>query len=92
MAHPGEYNAIEDVVKLLADDGFDALGEAIRRIINEVFCALSGRIIWVLAPTNVVKHGVAMPMGTNPRLSRPVSERLILTFPKLGTAASTLPV
>ena len=35
MTRPSEYNAIEDVVKLLADDGFDALGEAIRRIINE---------------------------------------------------------
>lgn len=35
MTRPGEYNAIGDVVKLLADDGFDALGEAIRRIINE---------------------------------------------------------
>lgn len=35
MTRPSEYNAIGDVVKLLADDGFDALGEAIRRIINE---------------------------------------------------------
>ena len=35
MTRPGEYSAIGDVVKLLADDGFDALGEAIRRIINE---------------------------------------------------------
>ncbi len=30
-----EYNAIQDVVKLLADDGFNGLGEAIRRVINE---------------------------------------------------------
>ena len=35
MTRPEEYSAIEDVVKLLADDGFDGLGEAIRRIINE---------------------------------------------------------
>lgn len=35
MTRPADYNAIEDVVKLLADDGFDALGEAIRRVINE---------------------------------------------------------
>jgi len=35
MTRPSEYSAIGDVVKLLADDGFDALGEAIRRIINE---------------------------------------------------------
>jgi len=30
-----EYNAIEEVVELLAHDGFNNLGEAIRRIINE---------------------------------------------------------
>lgn len=35
MTRPTDYNAIEDVVKLLADDGFDALGEVIRRVINE---------------------------------------------------------
>lgn len=35
MTCPEDYSAIEDVVKLLADDGFDALGEAIRRVINE---------------------------------------------------------
>lgn len=35
MTRSADYNAIEDVVKLLADDGFDALGEAIRRVINE---------------------------------------------------------
>ena len=35
MPRPDEYYAIGDVVKLLADGGFDALGEAIRRIINE---------------------------------------------------------
>lgn len=35
MTCPEEYNAIQDVVKLLATDGFDALGEAMRRIINE---------------------------------------------------------
>lgn len=30
-----DYNAIQEVVELLAHDGFDSLGEAIRRIINE---------------------------------------------------------
>jgi transposase-like protein len=35
MTRPADYNAIEDIVKLLADDGFNALGEAIRRVINE---------------------------------------------------------
>ncbi len=35
MTCPEEYSAIQDVVKLLADDGFNALGEALRRILNE---------------------------------------------------------
>lgn len=35
MTCPEEYSAIQDVVKLLADDGFNGLGEAIRRVINE---------------------------------------------------------
>lgn len=35
MARPEEYSVIQDVVKLLADDGFNALGEALRRIINQ---------------------------------------------------------
>lgn len=35
MTHPEEYSVIQDVVKLLADDGFNALGEALRRIINQ---------------------------------------------------------
>ncbi|MDD2558765.1 MAG: transposase [Desulfuromonas sp.] len=35
MTRLEDYNAINDVVKLLAEDGFDSLGEAIRRIINE---------------------------------------------------------
>lgn len=35
MTRPEECSAIQDVVKLLATDGFDGLGEAIRRIINE---------------------------------------------------------
>lgn len=28
MTRPSEYSAIGDVVKLLADDGFDALGDS----------------------------------------------------------------
>lgn len=35
MTRPEEYSIIQDVVKLLADDGFDGIGEAVRRIINE---------------------------------------------------------
>ena len=35
MTRPEEYSVIQDVVKLLADDGFSALGEALRRIINQ---------------------------------------------------------
>lgn len=35
MTRLKECNAIQDVVELLAHDGFDNLGEAIRRIINE---------------------------------------------------------
>ena len=35
MTRPEDYSVIQDVVKLLANDGFDGLGEAIRRIINE---------------------------------------------------------
>lgn len=35
MTRPRDCNAIQDVVELLAHDGFDSLGEAIRRIINE---------------------------------------------------------
>lgn len=35
MTRLKECNAIQDVVELLAHDGFDSLGEAIRRIINE---------------------------------------------------------
>ena len=35
MTRPRDYNAIQEVVELLAHDGFDGLGEAIRRIINE---------------------------------------------------------
>jgi len=35
VTRPEECSAIQDVVKLLATDGFDGLGEAIRRIINE---------------------------------------------------------
>ena len=35
MTRPEEYSVIQDVVKLLADDGFNALGEALRRIINQ---------------------------------------------------------
>lgn len=35
MTRPEDCSAIQDVVKLLATDGFDGLGEAIRRIINE---------------------------------------------------------
>ena len=35
MTRPEEYSVIQDVAKLLADDGFNALGEALRRIINQ---------------------------------------------------------
>ena len=35
MTCPEDYSVIQDVLKLLATDGFDGLGEAIRRIINE---------------------------------------------------------
>lgn len=35
MTRPEDCSVIQEVVKLLADDGFDGLGEAIRRIINE---------------------------------------------------------
>jgi transposase-like protein len=35
VTRPRDYNAIQEVVELLAHDGFDGLGEAIRRIINE---------------------------------------------------------
>ena len=35
MTRPEECSVIQDVLKLLANDGFDGLGEAIRRIINE---------------------------------------------------------
>ena len=35
MTRPDDCSVIQEVVKLLADDGFDGLGEAIRRIINE---------------------------------------------------------
>src|SRR5690554_238390 len=35
MAHQDEYNVIHDIVKLLADDGFGALGEALRMILNQ---------------------------------------------------------
>jgi putative transposase len=35
VTRPEDYSVIQEVVKLLADDGFDGLGEAIRRIINE---------------------------------------------------------
>lgn len=35
MTRPEEYSVIQDVVKLLADDGFNALGQALRRIINQ---------------------------------------------------------
>lgn len=35
MTRPEEYSVIQDIVKLLADDGFNALGEALRRIINQ---------------------------------------------------------
>jgi putative transposase len=35
VTRPEDCSVIQEVVKLLADDGFDGLGEAIRRIINE---------------------------------------------------------
>lgn len=35
MTRPEEYSVIQDIVKLLADDGFNALGEALRRILNQ---------------------------------------------------------
>lgn len=35
MTRPEDCSVIQEVVKLLADDGFDGLGESIRRIINE---------------------------------------------------------
>ncbi len=35
MTRPEDYSAIQDVLELLANEGFDGLGEAIRRIINE---------------------------------------------------------
>ena len=39
MTRPEECSVIQDVLKLLANDGFDGLGEAIRRIINEAMLA-----------------------------------------------------
>jgi len=35
MTCPNEHSVIQDVLKLLADDGFNNLGEALRRVINE---------------------------------------------------------
>lgn len=35
MTCPNEYSVIQDILKLLADDGFNGLGDALRRIINE---------------------------------------------------------
>ena len=35
MAHQEEYSVIQNVFKLLADEGFDALGEALRMILNQ---------------------------------------------------------
>jgi transposase-like protein len=35
VTRPDDCNAIQDVLELLAQEGFDGLGEAIRRIINE---------------------------------------------------------
>jgi len=35
VTRPEEYSVIQDIVKLLADDGFNALGEALRRILNQ---------------------------------------------------------
>ena len=35
MTRPEEYSVIQDIVKLLADYGFNALGEVLRRILNQ---------------------------------------------------------
>ena len=35
MTRPEEYSVIEDIMELLADDGFNALGEALRLIVNQ---------------------------------------------------------
>lgn len=35
MTRPEEYSVIEDIMELLADDGFDALSEALRLIVNQ---------------------------------------------------------
>lgn len=35
MTRPEEYNVIEDIMELLADDGFNALSEALRLIVNQ---------------------------------------------------------
>jgi len=35
VTRPEEYSVIEDIMELLADDGFNALGEALRLIVNQ---------------------------------------------------------
>jgi len=35
MAHQEEYSVIQNVFKLLADEGFGALGEALRMTLNQ---------------------------------------------------------
>lgn len=40
-----DRNAIQEVVELLAHDGFGSLGEAIRRIINEAL-RLTEKLFW----------------------------------------------
>ena len=86
MTRPADYNAIEDVVKLLADDGFDALGEAIRRVINEAM-RLERQHHLGVGPTSAAMPVAAMLTGISQRPFRLELALLTLMFPKFGIAA-----
>jgi F0F1-type ATP synthase beta subunit len=68
-----DYNAIQDVVELLAHDGFDNLGEAIRRIINEAMRLERQNYLGVSAPMNAANTAEAKPTALNPGACRPAS-------------------
>lgn len=90
VTRPEEYSVIQDVVKLLADDGFNALGEALRRIINQAMQLERQQHLGV-GPyeRSDARNGYAN--GFKPKPFRRGSEPLIWTSPKSGTAVFIRP-
>lgn len=88
MTCPEESNTFYDVLKLLTADGFNGLGEAARRLINEAMCLERQNYLGV-GPYERNEDRQGYANGYKPKT---VKSRLGLLFLRYVTAGFILPL